>query len=68
MSEEKQAAGEPQAAEDTDEMRPAGEDARLAEARQARKRIDEEEDGDAEAAPDSPLAEEPGDEDTGEQS
>lgn len=65
MSEEKQ---QP---EDTDEMRPAGEDARVAEARREKKRIGE--DGDAAAddegaSPDSPLSEDPGQEDTGAQS
>lgn len=58
--------------EDTDELRPAGEDARLAEAREQKKTIGEEaEDADAESEdpePDSPLAEQPGAEDTGAQS
>ena len=73
MSEEKPTA------EDTDELRPAGEDARVAESHQQMKRIDEDVDSEAdaeeddsegadEARPDSPLAGDPGEEDTGAQS
>jgi hypothetical protein len=73
MSEEKQAAaGEQQVTEDTDELRPAGEDARVAEAREQKKSIGDENgeaDGDGEDGPaDSPLAEDPGEEDSGAQS
>jgi hypothetical protein len=72
MSEEKNAAAEQPGAEDTDELRPAGEDARIAEAREEKKSIGEEngeDDGEGEDAPaDSPLAEDPGEEDTGAQS
>ena len=59
--------------DDTDEMRPAGEDGRIAEAREETKRIDEDidpQEGDhpQEGDADSPLAEDPGSEDTGAQS